>query len=179
MKGGAAPTEKNNKKKADALFKAAYEENYVSIYRYCLSKLKDHNVTEDCVQEVFLVLYKRYLAGEEIIYVKSFLMKTASNLVHKEFDKIKKQQETIDIDDVINIPSQNENIEERLTFDEYSRQISAALSTLDATIFTLRYVNEYKIEEIAKQLDMSISAVTTRLSRIRQKLRRIFDDKLK
>lgn len=163
-----------NKIKADELFKTAYEENYVSVYRYCLSKLKNNEMTEDCVQEAFLVLYKKYLAGEEIEYVKAFLMKTASNFVLKKFEEIKKMQKTVNIDEIINIPSQNDDMEERLTFDEYSKQISAALSTLDAEIFTLRYIDEYKIEEIAKRLNMSIPAVTTRLSRIRQKLKKIF-----
>lgn len=163
-----------NKIKADELFKAAYEENYVSVYRYCLSKLKNNEMTEDCVQEAFLVLYKKYLAGEEIAYVKAFLMKTASNFVLKKFEEIKKMQKTVNIDEIINIPSHNDDLEERLTFDEYSKQISAALSTLDAEIFTLRYIDEYKIEEIAKRLNMSIPAVTTRLSRIRQKLKKIF-----
>lgn len=163
-----------NKIKADELFKTAYEENYVSVYRFCLSKLKNNEMTEDCVQEAFLVLYKKYLAGEEIEYVKAFLMKTASNFVLKKFEEIKKMQKTVNIDEIINIPSQNDDMEERLTFDEYSKQISAALSTLDAEIFTLRYIDEYKIEEIANRLNMSIPAVTTRLSRIRQKLKKIF-----
>lgn len=166
-----------SKNKADELLKSAYEENYVSVYRYCLSKLKNNEMTEDCVQETFLVLYKKYLAGEEVVYVKAFLMKTASNFVLKKFDEIKKMQKTVDIDEIINIPSQSDDLEERLTFDEYSRQISAALSTVDAEIFTLRYIDEYKIEEIAKKLDMSIPAVTTRLSRIRQKLKKLFYNK--
>lgn len=173
MKGGAAFTKKANKKRADELLKSAYEENYVSIYRYCFSKLKNNEMTEDCVQDAFLVLYKKYLNDEAVAYVKSFLMKTASNFVLKKFDEIKRMQQQVNIEDVINIPSQSEDVDERLTFDEYSRQISAALSTLDADIFKLRYIDEYKIEEIAKRLDMSIPAVTTRLSRIRQKLKKI------
>lgn len=163
-----------NKKRADELLKAAYNENYTAIYRYCLSKLKNNEMAEDCVQEAYLVLYKKYLSGEEVAYVKSFLMKTASNFVLKRFDEIKRSQETVDIGEVINIPSHSEDIDERLTFEEYSKQISAALSTLDARIFTMRYIDELKIEDIAKSLDMSISAVTTRLSRMREKLKKIF-----
>lgn len=155
------------------MFKSAYEKNYVSIYRYCLAKLKNNEMAEDCVQEAFLVLYKKFLKDEEVVYVKSFLMKTASNFVLKKFDEMKRMQQTVSIDEVINIPGHNENVDERLAFDEYSRQISAALNTLDADIFRLRYVDEYKIEEIANQLEMSVPAVTTRLSRIRQKLKKI------
>lgn len=163
-----------NKRRADELLKASYNDCYTSIYRYCLSKLKNNELAEDCVQESFLVLYKKYLSGEDISLVKSFLMKTASNLVLKRFEEIKRSQHTVDIEEVTHIPSHGEDIDDRLTFEEYSRQISAALSTLDARIFTMRYIDEYKIEEIAVALDMSIPAVTTRLSRIRSRLRKIF-----
>lgn len=169
---------KFDKQRADKLLKEAYEQNYVSIYRYCLSRLKNNEMTEDCVQETFLVLYNKFLAGEEIAYIKAFLMKTASNFILKKFDEIKRAQSTVTLDEVINIPSQSEDVDERLTFEEYSRQISAALSSLDAEIFTLKYIEEYKIKEIAARLDMSIPAVTTRLSRMRQKLKTVFKDKL-
>lgn len=171
--------DKSIKQRADELLKQAYIKDYTSIYRYCLSKLKNSQQTEDCVQETFLVLYKKYLAGEEVEYVTAFLMKTASNFVLKKFNENKKMMMNVDIEEVINIPSQDEDVDERLTFEEYSRQISAALSTLDAEIFRLRYIGEYKIDEIADKLDMSVGSVTTRLSRIRQRLREMFKDKLK
>lgn len=169
----------SRKKLADELFKKAFDENYVSIYRYCLSKLKNNEMAEDCVQESFLVLYKKYLAGEEIEYVKAFLMKTANNFILKRFDEVKKSQNQVDIEEIINIPSQNEDVDDRLTFEQYSRQISAALSDQDAEMFKLRYINEYKIEEIANMLDMSIPAVTTRLSRIRNKLKKLFSNEFR
>lgn len=163
-----------NKKKADELLKRAYEENYVSVYRYCLSKLKNNEMAEDSAQEAFLVLYKKLLAGDEVIYIKSFLMKTASNFVLKKYEEIKRSHKAVQFDEIINIPSKYTDMDENLTFEEYSREISSALSTLDARIFTLKYIDEYKINEIADELNMSVAAVTTRLSRMRQKLRQMF-----
>lgn len=169
----------SNKKTADEKLKLAFEEHYVSLYRYCLSKLKNNEMAEDCVQEAFLVLYNKFLSNEEIIYIKAFLMKSAQNFILKKCEEIRKNQNTVSIEEIINIPLPDEDIDDRLTFEEYSRQISSALSTLDARIFTKRYVDEQKIEDIAKDLDMSLSAVTTRLSRIRNKLKKIFSDTFK
>lgn len=162
----------DSKKRADELLKQAYSQHYTSIYRFCLSRLKDdrHSV-EDCVQETFIVLYNKYLKGEQIEYVSAFLLQTASNFVKKRYAELEKSRKHVDIEEIKHIPSQNEDIDDRLTFEEYSRQISAALNDTDAEIFSLRYIEEFKIEEIAVRMNMSIPAVTTRLSRLRNKLR--------
>ncbi len=165
------------KHKADELLKKAYEENYTSVYRFCLSKLQtDRQGVEDCVQEAFIVLYKKYLADEKVEYIKAFLFQTAANFIKKKYTEAEKTKKNISLDEVINIPSQSEDIDDRLTFEEYSRQISAALSDTDAEIFSLRYIQEFKIEEVAERMNMSISAVTTRLSRLRNKLRNLLGD---
>lgn len=165
------------KKRADELLKQAYEQYYVSIYKFCLSKLiNDITSVEDCTQEAFIVLYKKYLSGEDIEFVHAFLLKTASNFVKKQYVQIERANKTVDLQEVIHIASQDEDIDERLTFEEYSRQISSALSDLDADLFSMRYIEDLQIDEIAARLNMSISAVTTRLSRIRNKLRKILFD---
>lgn len=163
------------KQEAARLFNAAYEESYASVYKFCLSRLKNSHSAEDCVQEAFLVLYNKLLAGEEILHTKAFLMKTANNFVLKKCEEVKKAYSTVSIEEVINIPSQNEDIDDRLTFEEYSRQISAALSDSDAEIFSMRYIEELKIDMIADRCNMSITAVTTKLSRIRKKLQKRFE----
>lgn len=169
---------KEEKRHADALLNDAYVQYYTMVYRFCLSRLKDdrHSV-EDCVQESFLVLYNKYLSGEHIEYVSAFLLQTASNFVKKQYAELEKSKRHIDIEEVRHIPSQDEDIDDRLTFEQYSRQISDALNDTDAEIFSLRYIEEFKIEEIAVRMNMSIPAVTTRLSRMRTKLKKELGDK--
>lgn len=162
-----------NKQQADALFKEAYNAYYTSIYRYCLAKLKDNHSCDDVVQETFLVLYKKLLSGETIEYTRAFLYRTADNFIRKKYSEQKKAQNQVPLEEIITIPSQNEDVDERLTFEEYSRQISAALSEQDAELFSMRYIEELKIEDIADRLQMSVPAVTTRLFRMRNKLREI------
>lgn len=173
-------SENGRKQEAVRLFNIAFEESYSSIYRFCLSKLDNNShLAEDCVQETFLVYYNKLLAGEEILYTKAFLLKTANNFVLKKCYEIKKSHNTVSIDEVINIPSQDENIDDRLTFEEYSKQISAALSDSDAELFSMRYIEELSIDEIADRCNTSFSAITTRLSRIRRKLKKLFENEFR
>lgn len=163
----------NEKKQADELLKEGYAQYYTSIYRYALSRLGDSHASEDVAQEAFVIYYKRLRSGEVFTAPRAFLYRTADHLVQKQFERNKKAQNCTTLEEVIEIPAQNADPDERLTFEEYSRQISAALSDKDAALFSMRYIEDLKIEDIAARLDMSIPAVTTRLHRLRKKLREI------
>ena len=146
----------SEKKKADDLLQEGYAKYYTAIYRYALSRLGDPHKSEDVAQG-------------------AFLYRTADHLVQKQFNRQKRAQNCITLDEVIEIPAQNADPDERLTFEEYSRQISAALSDTDAALFSMRYIEDLKIEDIAARMDMSVPAVTTRLHRLRKKLREILN----
>ena len=110
----------SNKKRADELFKEAYKQYYTDVYRFCLSYMaNDRNSVDDVVQDTFIVLYNKYLAGEEIAYTKAFLFKTAHNFVLKHLRERKRDMNNVSIDEIIEIPSQGEDIDERLSFEEY------------------------------------------------------------
>lgn len=169
----------SNKSRADALFKEAYKQYYSDIYRFCLSYLlKDRSSVDDTVQETFLVLYNKYLSGEEITYTKAFLMQTAYNFVRKRLREQQRDVLNVSIDEVINIPSQNEDMDEKLSFEEYSRQISEALSDRDAELFRLRYLESQSLEELADTLNISVPAAGTRVFRLRKRLIPILEELL-
>ena len=160
-----------NKTYADDMLKQAYKNYYSDVYRLCLSLLmNDRESIDDCVQEAFIVLYKKYLEGEEVEYVKAFLFKTVQNFVKKRLRENSKTNQHVNIDDITELVSQSEDMDEKLSFDEYSRQISDALSQRDAELFKLRYIDDYSLEEIAQILNLSISVVGTRLHRLRKRL---------
>lgn len=167
----------SKKEEADRLFKEAYKQYYSDVYRFALSYLiKDRASVDDVVQETFLVLYNKYLKGEEIVYTKAFLLKTANNFIKKRLNEYQKSLTVISIDEIIEIPSQNEDLDERLSFEEYSRQISEALSDRDAELFRLRYIEKYSLEEIAEMQGASISTIGTRVHRLRKRLITIIED---
>ena len=165
------------KQLADSKLKSAYSKHYASVYKFCLSRLKDdYSSVEDCVQEAFIVLYNKYLAGEEIEYAHAFLLKTASNIVKKRFAQLAREQKNIDIEDIKEITTHAVDIDDRLSFEEYSKMISDALNDADKEIFSMRYIEELKIEDIAERMGMTVSAVSTRLSRMRNKLRELLNN---
>lgn len=170
----------SDKSRADKLFKEAYKHYYSDIYRFCLSYLTtDSSSVDDIVQETFIVLYNKYLSGEEISYTKTFLLKTAHNLVLKHIRDRKHDNKNISIDEIIEIPSQDEDIDEKLSFEEYSRQISDALTQRDAQLFRLRYLENKTLEEMARELNISQAAVGTRVFRLRKRLILILEELLK
>jgi RNA polymerase sigma-70 factor (ECF subfamily) len=140
---------------------------------------KDTSSIDDCVQETFIVLYKKYLSGEEVTYVKTFLYKTVSNFAKAKLRDIAKAQTHISLDEVTEIPTQSEDMTEELSFEEYSRQISAALSDRDAELFRLRFIEDYSLKEIAEMLDTNVSTVGTRVNRLQKRLMKISKDIIK
>lgn len=165
------------KRKADELLSDAYKAYYTDVYRFCMSLLtSDCDGINDCVQEAYIVLYNKYLDGEEIEYVKAFLFKTAKNFVLKRIREIDKSNNFVNIEDVKNIICDLSEIDEGLTFEEYNRQISAALSDRDALLFKLRYIDDYKIEDIAAEMNLSVSAAGIGLHRLKKRLIKILED---
>lgn len=170
----------SNKKRADELFKEAYKQYYTDVYRFCLSYMaNDRNSVDDVVQDTFIVLYNKYLAGEEIAYTKAFLFKTAHNFVLKHLRERKRDMNNVSIDEIIEIPSQDEDIDERLSFEEYSRQISDALTDRDAELFRLRYLENKSLKELADLLNISVSAAGVRVYRLQKRLTFIIEELLK
>ncbi|MBE6741502.1 MAG: RNA polymerase sigma factor [Ruminococcaceae bacterium] len=169
-------SDKRTKQAADSKLKTAYNQYYSSIYKFCLSRLKDDLPSvEDCVQEAFIVLYNKYLKGEEVEFVQPFLLKTASNLVKKRYAELKRELLNVDIEDVKEIITHSTDIDDRLSFEEYSKMISDALNDTDSEIFRLRYIQELKINEIAEILGMSVTNVSVRISRMKEKIRKLME----
>lgn len=175
LKGGAANMSGKISKNADELLKQAYERHYTYVYKFCLSRLpSDRASAEDCAQEAYIVLYNKLKAGEDVQNTLAFLLQTARNFVLKQIREIEKRQKEIDLDDVVHIPSQSDDMDEKLTFDEYSRQISAALTDKEAELFKMRYIDELDIDTIAGIRNTSPANIYQELSRIRKKIRKIF-----
>lgn len=165
------------KRKADELLSDAYSKYYSDVYRFCMSMLTaDKDGINDCVQEAYIVLYNKYLAEEEVEFVKAFLFKTAKNFVLKRVREIEKSNDFVNLEEIKDLITDLNDVDENLTFEEYNRQISAALSDRDALLFKLRYHNDYKIEEIAEELNLSVSAVGIGLHRLKKRLTKILED---
>lgn len=158
-------------KKAKSMLNDAFSKYYTEIYRFCLSYLiKDRTSVDDCVQETFIVLYKKLTAGEEIINIRAYLYKIAQNVTNQKLRELSKYNEHISIEEVIDLPEFTADMTDELSFKEYSRQISDALSDKEAELFRLRYIEDLPIEVIAQMMNLSFTATGTRLHRLKKKI---------
>lgn len=144
------------------------------IYKMCLVKLKDESIAEDCMQNAFIVLYKKMLNGEEIKNPRAFLYKTAGNFVLKSFDERAKQLDrTVSITDYEDrlIDEQN-RIDNNIDYELLNKQLNALLTPDEQRLLKLKYIDDLTIEEAAKALDISKAAVAKRLQRLREKIKK-------
>lgn len=160
------------KKKADKLLEE-YCQNYkTSLYKYAYLRTgHDKNTAEDCVQEAFVVIYKRLCKGEEFLQPRAFLYRTVDNFVKehlKDLEKRKKIQDAATNENAFFELPVFENLDEQ-TENEIIKAVFKEMNEKEKVIYRRRYIDKCSVSDIAKEYNISVSTVTTRLYRIRQK----------
>ena len=120
---------------------------------------------EEIVADVFYLLWKNQDNISKDL--KSYLATIARN---STYAKLRTKKVTFEL--------KEELVTDNLTFDNdiivnkiFIRQKLEELSEIERTIFTLYYVDGYKIKEISKKLKLTSSCVKIKLYRIRKKLK--------
>ncbi len=162
------------------------------IFRMAKQITQNDEDAEDVLQETFLKAYSRLdsFQGESKFY--TWLVRIAVNealmkLRKRRSDRTVPLDEPIDTgeDEVVReIAVWDENPEETYSREELAKILDQAIQSLKPayrTVFILRDIEELSIEETAKILNLSISAVKSRLLRarlqLREKLTRLFKRK--
>jgi len=165
-----------------AAYAQLVEENASKIYQLALRMMGNEADAEDVLQETFLSAFKSIDKFEERSSLSTWLYRIASNaalmrLRRKEPDQIS-VDEPLERDDGELIPRQFFDFcclpEEDLLRDEARAEMKRAVEELPPTlrsVFVLRDIEGLSTEETANALDLSISAVKSRLMRARLKLR--------
>lgn len=169
-----------NKKRADELLRQSYDTYYEKIARFCNIKLKNRNEAEDCVQECFMVYYKRILRGEEIGNTGAYLYKIADNLVKTQWRQDKKANNIISLEDVAETLATDEVFDYgNMDYDSCAERIIGTLDEKEQYLYKLKYTDRKSIAEIAEELNISFDATAKRLSRLRQKVKVIIEKEMK
>ena len=144
------------------------------LYKTSFLMLKNQQDSEDIVQETFIAYIKNDPELNDEEHKKAWLLKVAQNKC-KNLLKSHKIRAYVPFDDVEEVITG----EEKELYEEDSSELLAIsnLSYKYKSVITLYYIENYSIEETAKILDISVSAVKMRLKRGREKLKIEFKDR--
>lgn len=162
------------------MLRQSYDTYYEKIARFCNIKLKNRNEAEDCVQECFMVYYKRILSGEEIGNTSAFLYKIADNLIKTQWKQDKKANNIIPLDEVAETLVADEVYDySNIDYDLCAEKIIKVLDEKERLLYQLKYTDRKSIAEISKELNVSFDATAKRLSRLRQKVKAMVEEEMK
>ena len=135
------------------------------LYRLCVLMLKNESDAEDVVQETILKYYRKAPAFTDQEHEKAWLTRVAANHCR---DLLRFR---------VRHPQIGDDCLEKLTCDSCDSGILEALASLPEKfrlVLTLYYIEEYRMNDIAKIICRTPSAVKMRLQKGRKLLEKIY-----
>lgn len=163
------------KERAEEISKQYYEK----IFSYCLSMTKNnYDDALEITQEVFLVFSKKMDELEDNI-IEHWLMAVAKKKAYEYFRRLKNEKMVISIED--SFSSVDEVFSTMTKFYSYSdadtkMTIEAILKLLteeEHELFVKKFIENKSQEEIAEEMGISISNVSSRTGRLRSKIEKL------
>ncbi len=159
---------------ADKVLEEAFESFGKALEEFCRVRLGEAGQSSnDCVQEAFLVFYKRLLGGETFENPRAFLYKTANIMVlrareeyFKNAKRSKSLEEAQDIPVFIEAFSENE-----LDYERIKEILVTRLSEDEQKLYKMKYEQKMSLAEIGNELSIAPAAAANRLSRLRTKIK--------
>lgn len=163
----------------EKVFLAFYKLNYLNVYYI----LNDHGLVEDAIQEAFIkaMLHGQYI--EKSKNLKAWLKKVACNTAI-DIKRKRNKYTLISNNQIIERIYNNTNMKfyrlvDRQVLDILNRQHlmlnMKKMKHNDFVVLYLRYIREFKINEISSMLGLNVSTIKKRLERARRKLASLID----
>ncbi|MGN0526938.1 MAG: RNA polymerase sigma factor [Acutalibacteraceae bacterium] len=157
-------------------FNDLWNEYHEFIENFCTYRLQSMpDIIEDCIQDVFLDLYKALEKGEEIKYPKAWLTVVANNKIKDLYTRRAKETEnTVSLNMLLEKNTLNEelySVDIGISDEEILRQKENILNTLtedELYILNLRITEEKSFTEIAEILNISEGNARIRFFRIKK-----------
>jgi len=181
----------------EAEFNGIVTRYYEKILRFCWYALGGNaSAAEDCVQDVFLILYQNMAKLRDYEKIGGWLYKTASNKTKQYAALLRRERKhTVYFPDYFdngdayeNIPSAlvysggGQNEEARLAgekaVDSALAAIERQLKPADKLILRLVFQEKRPLKEAAATLGIGLSAAKSRVSRLRQRITALADELL-
>ena len=151
----------------------AFLENHEMVYRAAFKITGNASDAEDVLQTLFLRLIRREWVPDRQYGWPAYLHRSAINIA---LDVVRSRARQVDIGDTeLMIPEHRPDPHREHSATEVRNALMLALSELNpnaAEMFVLRYVEGYKVQDIANMLDTTRSTVAVTLFRTRSRLRK-------
>ena len=148
------------------------------IYRCALRLTKNKPDAEDLTQETFFIALKNYGQIKDLSKCKNWLFSILRNLFLKVVNKNKKHQ-VIDFDAVSNFIYELTNLSDDLLLQELKIKVREVLEKTEPRHrlpIELFYFKKLSYIEIAKELDLPIGTVMSRIARAKVHLRKELEE---
>lgn len=152
------------------VYKSLFEQYFSSLVKFAYSFVYDEDVCKDIVQEVFVVLWDQRKKNN-IKSLKWYLYTAVRNkcLTYLRNVNIKDKHSVYIIDYFMSHRTDDQSIEPELLKEV--RDAIEKLPTEMRKIFELKYLHDLTMNDIAEDLNISLSTVKTQLTRAKKKLR--------
>lgn len=139
-----------------------------SVFRMCYAYLKDYQLAEDVAQETFIQVYQHYGEFRNQSSIKTWIIQIAINLCKNQMRtrwwKVQFYQKIMEMEEVEEC--YDSLLNRQIIFEEICK-----LPVKYREVILLYYYQGLKISEIAKILNKSDSAIKSRLTRARERLK--------
>ena len=167
----------DNRKAFEYIFRTYYQD----LCRFGVTYVKDPDVSEELVQQIFINIWERRYELTISTSMKSYLFTAVRN---KSFNYLKlqlpKEQKKVDVDNVGFADTFNK--EDDIVFEDLKVYVANAIDALPTkckTIFNLSRNSGLTYKEIAEELDISVKTVENQigiaLKKLREQLNPVWD----
>lgn len=147
-----------------------WQEHKNELRNFILKRVKDHDITNDILQDVLMKVYNFCISKSGVRNIRSWLFQITQNTIA---DHYRKQSKLTGLDTINELESEDQN----LTFSEATNYILPMLNFLPikyAVPLKLADIDNMKQADIAEKLNLSLPATKSRIQRARQLLKAEF-----
>lgn len=154
------------------MFLEAFDDYSDAIFRFCMVKTRNKELSEDLTQEVFMRFWQSLRDGKEFTNTRAFLYTIAGNLVIDWYRK--KKSDSLDARMESGYDPQERNEIDPEEGAQYQEALGAleALEEKDQEVMLLRYVEGLEPREIAEVMEVSANVVSVRINRATKRLQK-------
>lgn len=157
-----------------SVYKNVFNHFYKGLVLYANNFLYDQQASEDVVQEVFISLWENAKNIEIKSSLKAYLYAMVRNkcLNYLKSVKITDDLNVIDLNSILVLDEDLDLIseEEKTILYNHILKIIDTFPESMQQVFKLKFIENYKYEEIADELGISVNTVKTQLKRAKMKI---------